>query len=422
MSDLQSHIAEYWDHLKQKHLFVACSGGVDSIALLHLLHQHNYTLSVIHVNYQLRGEDSNLDALCVQNNCKVLGIPCEIRTVDLESQLSEGGNLQGLARDVRYAWFEEILSDNATNCILLAHHADDQVETFFLNLARKSGVMGLSCMPAERGRIYRPLLNYFKQDLIDFATELSLPWREDASNKSTKYSRNRLRNEIIPELRLKIPSIQESILLLVEHFQSLQKSLEEAVRPFYTGIKDTGAFDLEDYNQLDDFKRIELFRQLGISAKIVERVDQLLTQSKGKKIDLDHAIYTSIVRDHDQFSFLKHPEFVPQLTSTFVESLPIEYSKDEVYLDSNKIQGELEVRKWKLGDRIAPLGMKGTQLISDIIKDAKITASKKQRVLVVHDDDSIHWCVGLKVGRLAVATHNSTKIMRCSITAQEAPK
>jgi tRNA(Ile)-lysidine synthase len=418
MSKLQTHIAESWSHLKGKKLFVACSGGVDSIALLHLLHQQNHSLTVIHVNYQLRGKDSDLDAICVKENCKLLNIQCEIRVVDLESQLANGGNLQALAREIRYAWFKDILVENINNCILLAHHADDQVETFFLNLARKSGVMGLSCMPPERGRIYRPLLAFPKQNLIDFATENSILWREDASNESSKYRRNRLRNEIIPEINLAIPSIQVSVLLLIEHFQSLQKSLEEAVVPILQKIITQNTLSIEHYEKLDDFARIELFRQLGISSKIVARVDHLVTQSKGKKIDLDHSLYSAIVRDHSQFTFLKTDETHFQLNCTNVESLPTEYTKNQLYLDASKIYGELHIRKWNVSDRIAPIGMEGTQLISDIIKDARITAQEKQNVLVLLDQENIHWCVGLKVGRNAVATSSSAKIIKCSISAQ----
>jgi tRNA(Ile)-lysidine synthase len=414
MLDLSLHIEENWKQLSDQHLFVACSGGVESIVLLHLLKKHP-SVSVIHVNYQLRGEDSTKDAKFVSATCKSLCIPCDMRTFDLAEQLKSGGNLQELARDVRYEWFNEILSNNPDNRILLAHHADDQVETFFLNLARKSGVMGLACMKSEHNRIIRPLLKYSKKDLINYAESKGIEWREDLSNESVKYRRNRLRNELIPEVKREIPTIDSSVLTLIDSFQVLQKSLETSVQAFIQVIRDNGTLSFDNYATLNSLERIELLRQLEVPVSVSVRLEKLYQGQKGKRIELKHADYSSIVRDHSQFTFVASNKRLPTLESTHLESLPVEFSKDEILLDLDKVNGQLSIRTWKNNDRISPLGMTGTQLISDIIKDSHLTAQAKNDLIILHDATEIHACFGLKIGRKAIATDKSKRIIKCSL-------
>lgn len=416
MLNLNSHIKKNWDQLRDRNLYVACSGGLDSMVLLHLLAEH-FSVSVIHVNYQLRGEDSELDAQFVSDTCKSLNIPCEIRTVDLGKQLESGGNLQEVARDFRYQWFNEISTKDGNARVVLAHHANDQVETFFLNLARKSGVMGLSCMKSEHKQIIRPLLDFMKQNLIKYAESNGIKWREDVSNESSKYRRNRLRNELIPAIKEEIPSIETSVLTLIKAFQGLQKSLEVSVQTALSGIQATATLPFDDYTQLNSLERIELIRQLGLSATVALRIEKLYQSEKGKRIELSHDGYSAVVRDHTQFTFLRTDDELPTLVCEMLTHIPDQFSKDNIYLDAEKINGPLVIRKWELSDRIAPIGMTGSQLISDIIKDAHLTAQQKQEVVVLRDDTEIHACFGLKVGRSAIAKKNTEHIVKCSLKA-----
>ena len=172
MQKLERHIEEKLRGLNNKVFYVACSGGLDSICLAYALHSLGFDSRVVHVNYQLRGEDSEKDARFVEAFCEQNEIEFQKRTVNLAEQLQDGGNLQELARNYRYQWFKEIIDTDEKNCVVLAHHADDQVETFFLNLARKSGVMGLACMPFENKGIYRPLLEITKSQLKAYAKQI----------------------------------------------------------------------------------------------------------------------------------------------------------------------------------------------------------------------------------------------------------
>ena len=164
--------------------------------------------------------------------------------MDLNKKLEDGGNLQSVAREFRYAWFKEIIDEGAS--VVLAHHADDQIETFFLNMARNAGIMGLAAMPEENNGIYRPLLAFSKKDLIKYAENHDLKWREDSSNASNKYRRNLLRNKLLPELNNEIPTLSDSVKELILRFQQMQSILENNIAPIVKTIKDNNQLSITE--------------------------------------------------------------------------------------------------------------------------------------------------------------------------------
>jgi tRNA(Ile)-lysidine synthase len=412
MHKIEQHIEANWSHLKSNLISVACSGGLDSIVLTFVLHKLSFKVDVIHVNYQLRGEDSELDAQFVEQFCMDNSIPFDKRIIDLKLQLKDGGNLQELARNVRYDWFHEIIS--AKSKVALAHHLDDQVETFFLNLSRKSGVMGLACMPYENDGIVRPLLDFSKEDLKEYAEANVIEWREDVSNSDSKYRRNKLRNEILPDLTEALPSLNSSVIELVKQFQRKQKELEEEVRDLILSTISESSILLDNLNLMAELQYIEFFHQLGQPASIAQEIKRL--NQKGTFVNFVASTKTQFdkaVFDGDRLSFVVNSETpLPELIIEKVKELPTAFSKDEVYLDESKIVGKLHFRKWKTGDRMSPIGMNGTRLISDIISDAKINSHLKANLVLLCDDKHIHWCAGLCVGKFAVASSSST-ILKC---------
>lgn len=415
MHKIEKYIETNWSHLKSVQVSVACSGGLDSIVLAFILKKLNFKVDVIHVNYQLRGENSELDAQFVEQFCLDNSILFDKRTIDLKLQLQDGGNLQELARNVRYDWFHEIIS--ADGKVALAHHLDDQVETFFLNLARKSGVMGLACMPYENDGIVRPLLDFTKYDLKKYANANAIEWREDISNSDSKYRRNKLRNEILPELTDSIPTLNSSVIELVKQFQGKQKQLEEEVRQAVaSGLLDT-SISLEMLNSMSELAHFEFFRQFGQPASIAQEIKRL--NQKGTQVhfvESDKMPFNKAVFDGDRLSFIGNSEVpLPHLIIEKINKLPVVFSKDEVYLDESKIAGKLHFRKWKTGDRMSPIGMDGTRLISDIISDAKVNSHVKASIVLLCDDKHIHWCTGLCVGKFAVAS-SSNAILKCSVS------
>lgn len=414
MHKIEEHIEANWSNFKSVPVSVACSGGLDSIVLTYVLHKLNFKVDVIHVNYQLRGEDSELDAQFVKQFCLDNSIPFDTRTVDLKLQLKDGGNLQELARNVRYDWFHEITSTNEK--VALAHHLDDQVETFFLNIARKSGVMGLACMPNENEGIIRPLLNFTKEDLKNYAEMNTIEWREDISNNDSKYRRNKLRNEILPGLMGAIPTLNSSVIELIKQFQLKQKELEEEVSQAVTLSIHNASISLDTLSSMSELAYFEFFRLLGQPVSISQEIKRL--KQKGTQVQFvesDKTPFNKVVFDGDRLSFIDTSQTpLPHLNIEKVNQLPAVFSKEEVYLDETKVVGKLHFRKWKSGDRMSPIGMSGTRLISDIISDAKFNAHLKASIILLCDDKHIHWCPGLSVGKFAIAS-NSSPILKCSL-------
>lgn len=417
MHKIEAHILDQWSHLKSVHLFVACSGGLDSMVLLHVFRTLGFDVSVLHVNYQLRGEDSDLDQKCVETYCSQYTIPFKA----IVENVNPAQNLQESAREIRYRWFDANMREIKGSKTLLAHHADDQVETFFMHLARKSGILGMACMPAAQHNYIRPLLPFSKSDLLEYAVQKNIVWREDTSNASSKYRRNFLRNEVLPKLYQSHPELKESVITLISAFQQTQLTLETTVAPALKHIRETNHLPFALFDQLSREAHFELFREFGVSGKALEEINKLRNAPRGKRFDLHNRFYTSIVKEEAGFSFLR-PDHSPIFLHTEeVAELPNVFSKTEIFLDKSLVSGTLSLRFPKKGDRISPLGMTGSQLIADILKDAKIDANTRSKALVLCDDTAIHWLVGYKIGRLAIATHNSARIVKCTIS-EEAPE
>lgn len=400
---------EKWSFLAEKEVFIACSGGVDSMVLTHLVKQLNPKITLLHVNYNLRGSDSLQDENLIHDYASKEGLPFEIHSVHLDTK----SNLQENARKIRYAWFaEKVKSENAV--LLLGHHEDDQLETFYLNLARKSGNTGMACMPETHGKIIRPLLSYSKRELYDFARKSHLVWREDISNLKNEYARNRLRNEFLPLLEQEIPGLKDSVLFLIGVFQENKKSVEKSVELVIANIRKNHILELNVWRGLTVEQRIYILKSIGYTHRQLVEVEKLEMAQKGKTVSSPDC---TIIREEDYFSFKFQVEETtkPKLLVEIVRELPQTFSKQEIYLDASKISGKLRLRKWKTGDRISPIGIKGSQLISDIITDAKIPNAQRKKIYIIEDEENIHWCIGLKIGRLAVADEFSERILQVKI-------
>ncbi len=404
-----------WKHLKDRKVYVACSGGVDSVVLFHLMRLVSSKVCLLHVNYKLREKDSELDSVFVSQLAKKYDVSFFIKEVDTHAYLDKyGGNLQEVAREIRYNFFEEYLSQDKDSILVLGHHADDQIETFFQHLARKSGILGLSCMLEIDNRLVRPLLRYSKEAVFSLATSKHWEWREDLSNLGNKYTRNKLRNEFIPFVQSSIPTLKGSVMKLIEVFQENQKLLENSVRSIYDIFKKSNRLNFTDFNCLTKEEKICLLQMLSFPTSLLEELEKLLKSQKGKIVRFQHI---EIYREHDHFFFSLEQEQItlPTLLIQEVISLPSHFSSEILFLDQEKLKGDLKLRVWEVGDRINPIGMKGSKLISDILTDAKITSHHRKHQLVLVDDEKIVWCVGFRVSRLIQVTETTQKILKVSL-------
>ena len=222
LQKLENHIANHFSFLKEKKLLIACSGGVDSVVLASILHELQYTIGLAHCNFSLRGKESDGDEAFVMNLAGKLDIPIFSETFDTKAYAKEHKlSTQVAARELRYTWFEQLLQGFKYDYVLTGHHLDDDLETFLINLSRGTGLKGLTGIPDVNNTIVRPLLIFGSEEIVSYAKKNNLYWREDSSNKSVDYLRNKLRIETIPKYKEAAPGLLQS-------FQNSRSLLENS--------------------------------------------------------------------------------------------------------------------------------------------------------------------------------------------------
>jgi tRNA(Ile)-lysidine synthase len=396
--------------------FIAVSGGVDSMLLLELMFQENLPIHVLHVNYHLRGIESEEDELLLRNYCESNKIPLTVESIHLKEKLeADGGNLQNEARKVRYDFFQKELNKIPNSKLVLAHHLNDQLETFFLQLLRNAGIAGLSGMKPVNNKFLRPLLNFKKEEIYSLAIDRNISWREDKSNSKNDYSRNRLRNEIIPLLVTEIPTLENSILLLQDKFQVRLLETNEKIKTIHLEIERLRSLKIATWNQLQSIEKIELLKKLEIPTYLFDAFNKLAHAQKGAKIQWNtNLIQKLVIRENDYFQFITNEvEFkLPKIEIEKTTDLPSTFSKSTIFIDESKITGKILIRKWQIGDRIFPIGLKGSKLISDVITAAKIPNHLREKQLVLVDNDKILACLNLSIDRRAIASKSSQSILK----------
>lgn len=364
------------------HFLLAVSGGVDSMVLLHLFHELNLSFEVAHCNFNLRGEDSKKDALLVRKFCSSRNIPFQEKNFTISSE----ENTQIKARELRYRWFQEIVEDRI---LVLAHHADDQVETLLLNLIRGTGLNGISAMETlnknQAGIYFRPFLSLRKSDLYNYAETHQVPFREDASNEKNEYSRNKLRNQVIPLLEEVKNTAVSSIINNIEEFQLLRQFIEGQVKSFRP--EQRWGMDFIPFTKLpkDDYLRLYFFRNYGFGRQQLTSLKQIESLEVGKEI---RSISHEILIDREGIflrSIEKEKEDVMKIPLNLNEptfkwaglsfKTPQNLEKDSTYY----------IRSWKAGERVKIKGT-GSKKIKDLLTDWKIPKWIKKNYPVVVDE------------------------------------
>lgn len=417
LENIKSSLADF----SKAQLFVAVSGGVDSMVLLNALKLLGHDPIALHVNYHLRGQESEGDEHFIREYCETNNIKLLVKSIKLNEVLEkEGGNLQNKARAVRYNWFREVAEQYDKGLVLLGQHENDQVETFLLQLFRGAGMRGLSAMLKRRGIFVRPLLECKREEILDFARLHNIEWREDSSNTSLKYSRNRLRNEFIPVMEEAIPSLQNDIVNLVKVFQENYLVTQKETEKTVSEIQKFDSINIDSLESWEDEFLIEVLRQLNIPTTIYQELKKLIHAENNKFIPFEHHDFKRIVKvDNRLILERKKSALIPELAVESVQEIPKTFNKETIYLDEDKLSGPLRLRLWKDGDKIASIGVDGSQLLSKILHDAKLTLMERENFYVLCDDKNIHWCPGLKVGRNAIATSSTNRILKCSLIYKE---
>jgi tRNA(Ile)-lysidine synthase len=386
---------------------VGASGGSDSMALLDIGLKTGLNISVAHVNYQLRNEESERESFIVKQYC----LENKLNFYYKEAKINLLKNLQNEAREVRYQFFNDLAEEKKMDYILTAHHQNDNHETFLFNALKGNGIGSLKGIPERNGIILRPLLQFTKTQLLIYVQENKIKYGTDSSNLTSKYERNFIRNEVFQKLKNKFPKFEQgltnSINFLKEDYLLLNQLVEEIIQPILTEKKDHTLINFN--NHIPRQAWYHFFKKYGFnysqinswlesnsqSGKFIESSTHRISKDRKKWI----LSKKSINKRHNKIFYIQKNEKIEIpiiLIGQMSDNLSLEMSNNNVeFFNFSKLDFPLKLRKWKRGDKIQPLGMKGSKKISDILIDFKISNLEKENIYVIESNNDIIWIVGV---------------------------
>ena len=431
LTKFQHHIAQNFLQLKDKKLLLAVSGGVDSMVLLDLFYKLRFDICIVHCNFQLRGKESDADEMLVRGICQDGYIPYFIESFDtLEFAKENKLSIQLAARKLRYDWFQEIIS-LGFDYVLTAHHLDDNVETFLINFIRGTGLEGLTGIPAQNGNIIRPLLSFSREEIENYALENKIQWREDSSNASDKYFRNKLRHNIVPTLKELNTGFLDSFQNTLHHLQQSESLVNDASKLVFEKVVEEKENQLEIHlKPLLEFQNYKAYlyqwlKNYGFSAW--NDIYDLVEAQSGKQVFSETHI---LLKDREKLILSERNEInksevfiIESIESKVNIPLKLRFCKavnifetvsNCIFVDESKIKFPLTIRKWQEGDYFYPSGMNGKKKLSKYFKDEKYSLLDKENQWLLCSEDQIIWVIGKRADNRFInreTTQNSIKIV-----------
>ncbi len=433
-------------------LLLAVSGGLDSVVLCELCKQAGYSFIIAHCNFKLRGEESERDAAFVQQLALTYQVPFRVKEFDTQTYAEKNKlSIQEAARELRYGWFAELLkseaesSENPTtnhkpqtiNCLLTAHHLDDNIETMLMHFFRGTGIHGLRGMLHKQGDVVRPLLFARKQELKQFATENELRWVEDSSNALDKYSRNYFRNQLIPLVQNIYSEAENNLAANLRRFADMEILYDQAVDLHkkklleYKGQEvHIPVLKLQKSQPLSSIV-YEIIKEFGFSPAQVDEVIRLLESESGRYVasathriiknrrwliiapaQAEHAQTLAIDEDETRIIFENGALAFSPLTN---KNLQLTNEPSTASLDRATLQFPLLLRKWKKGDYFYPLGLKKKKKIARFLIDQKLSLTDKEKVWVLESNKKICWVVGLRIDDRFKITDTTKQVLKIQL-------
>ena len=426
----KKHIAAHFPALADQKILVACSGGLDSIVLLHLLQEIGLTLGVAHCNFKLRGIHSDADLSFVETIAGNLGVPVFTTVFDTKTYAkTQGVSTQVAARELRYQWFYTTATANGYNRIATGHHADDDLETFFINLSRVTGLRGLTGIASNTEQLIRPLLPFSRAQIMQFAKKEGLFWREDSSNSTRDYLRNKLRLDVIPAFKGVNKNVLQNFKQTQQHLKESQALLEDyitLVTKLVVSHKDTSfEIDIKQLQSLPNTNSLlfELLYPYGFTD--FKAIASILQSEVGKKVlskqyvllkDRNHLVLTTKEQEVDSRVYCidaKQQSCTTPIKLNFTEVAQVgEHEPHSFYVDAAKLTYPLKVRAWRLDDVFHPFGMKGKKKLTKFFKDEKLSLLSKNSVWVLESGDEIVWVIGLRPDDRYKVTNATNKVLK----------
>lgn len=427
-----THIEKSFPELKTSKFLLACSGGIDSVVLAHLCVNANLDFELAHCNFKLRGEESDKDeefALKLGLNIGKKIYITNFETIDY-SYLNKV-SIQVAARELRYDWFAKIQQENAIKYLVTAHHADDNLETFIINLSRGSGIDGLKGIPHNTDVIKRPLLPFSQEQIMAYAQTNMLKWREDKSNADTKYLRNKIRHQIVPLLKELHPTFLDNFTNTQHYLEQtaaiVDNTLSKVKRSLFLSENNRYKISIEKLKELHPLKGYiyGLFKSYGFTEW--QNVAGLLEAMSGKEI---HSKTHRLVKNRGYLLLttleeVLNKEFVVKesmdavkdpvvMDISLVESVE-ERSLNTLYVDKETLKYPLTIRKWKKGDYFYPFGMHGKKKLSKFFKDEKIDVLSKESQWLLCSDDQIVWVIGKRADNRFKITSETKHVLKFKV-------
>lgn len=422
---------------KADRLLVAVSGGVDSMVLTHLLQAAGYDFAVAHCNFKLRGTQSDEDEKFVFDSVRSMGMEYFTTSFATNNYATEKGiSIQMAARELRYAWFDRLMREHSFHKLVTAHHANDALETVLFNLIKGTGLRGLRGIMPKHGKTVRPLLSFTKDQILAYAQAQRVKWREDASNASNKYSRNLIRNEVVPLLQQVNPGLLATFLStqkrLIATEDLLKNTLEElALRH----TQQVGEDWVITFDKVYNLVFIEfVIAPFGFNLDQAVDIQQALTKGHvgGKHLSGGYQLNV----DRNQLIISPFHQ-TPRETSVSVAAREVANdwfslritlkpgvqspTRDarQASIDFDKLQFPLTIRKWRTGDYFYPLGMQGKKKISDFMIDNKIPLNLKERVCVLTSGGDIAWVIGHRLDDRFKITKETKCVYQIELTEDD---
>ena len=419
-------------------LLVALSGGADSVALLRALLELGYTCVAAHCNFHLRGDESMRDERFVRNLCQRLGVELHVQDFDVEAYKREHKSVstEMVCRNLRYDWFWDLKKQVNCRRVVVAHHADDNVETFFINLLRGTGISGLVGMPQKSlfPPIVRPMLQVTRQQVLDYLQEVNQDYVTDSTNLENDYNRNRLRNVVLPTIDKQFGQARQRITDTMNHLNDEKTLYDYLLKRFEDEVGDYNE-DSGTWCFLKDRLRrapqpgmalYALIRDMGFNRA---QCDQAMEASVGAKftswsrtltVERDIVVVEDNTRIGEQSD--GPVEFTLDWTQPVAMRGDLKIIADNQPFDRSMVDGRLKVafsndiqrckqvtiRHWRQGDRFSPFGMKGSKLLSDLFVDLKLSPSQKKAVWLMEADGEIVWVLGRRAAQAYVVAPGST--------------
>ena len=413
---------------KNSSFLLAVSGGVDSMVLFDLFKESSLNFSVAHCNFSLRGKDSDQDQLFVKSICEKTGFHCFIKKFDTKKIASDNTiSVQMAARKLRYNWFDNLLNEYKFDYIVTAHHFNDSVETVLFNIARGTGIFGLKGILVKENKLIRPLLNFHKNDIIEFAKKNHIEFREDSSNDDEKYKRNRIRKSIIPQFQNLNSNFIESFKNTIYNFQSAgniySHFIDNEKKRCCSIHNNILNIDIKLLLMSIEPKTLlfEIIKEYGFTD--IDSVFKVINSQSGKSFYSENFI---LIKDRDKLcisrlslkqniKITKACKLINQpvkLSLKLVDKFKFEENKNKssAILSYEKLKFPLTLRTWKNGDWFMPSGMNGKKKLSDYFIDNKINRLLKEKTLLICSNDDIIWVIGHRIDERYKATSKTKKM------------